>query len=97
MNTSGDAMSDTIQSPTPVAVPTSDNISNSDEQNELIACSDGFFMDEQGVCIPECGEWEDLPHSFEVATDTILILHSVVYIASTAVVLALSCIQYKRM
>ena len=80
-----------------MAVPTADNISNSDDQNGLIACSDGFFMDEQGVCIPECGEWEDLPHSFEIATDTVVILHSILYIISASVVLVLSCIQYKRM
>ena len=78
----------------------SNNGNNSSEQSETIGCSDGFFLVEQGaqgVCIPECGEWEDLSHSFEVATDTILILHSVVYIISASIVLVLSCIQYERM
>ena len=83
-----------------MAVPAVNNISNLDGQNDTIACSDGFFLVEQGVqqvCLPECGVWEDLPHSFEVATDIIVILYSVVYIVSASLVLVLSCIQYKRM
>ena len=83
-----------------MAVPAVNNISNLDGQSDTIACSDGFFLSEQGaqgVCIAECGVWEDLPHSFEVATDIIVILHSIVYIISASLVLVLSCIQYKRM
>ena len=76
------------------------NISQLDEKMQGIVCSENFYLEERGgqrVCLPECGKWGDLPRSAEVATDVVVILHSVVYIISATAVLVLSCIQYERM
>ena len=64
-----------------------------------VVCSDGFYVgDEAGLsgCKPECGEWEEFPHS-SVAFDVFVVLQAVVCIVSSVIVVVLSAIRYKRM
>ena len=71
-------------------------IRNDSHQDRL--CSEGFYIDEStGLCIPECGVWEEFPHSFVVVVDALVILSAIVYLLSGVAVLVLSCINYKRM
>ena len=77
----------------PVIINTLRNDSDQDR-----TCSEGFYIDEStGLCIPECGVWEEFPHSFVVGVDAVVILSAIVYLLSGVAVLVLSCINYKRM
>ena len=68
-------------------------------------CSEGLFVSLADigngttveVCRPECGEWEEVPHSAVVARYIAELVTEVVYLLSGAAVLVLSIIQYKRM
>ena len=61
-------------------------------------CREGFYLeDEIGFCLPECSEYENLPHHVEVITHVIVILMAVVYVVSASVLLLLSCLQHERM
>ena len=61
-------------------------------------CSEGFYIDEDtGLCVPECGVWEEFPHSFLVGVDAVVILSALINLLSSIVILVLSCISYKRM
>ena len=61
-------------------------------------CSEGFYINEStGLCIPECGVWEEFPHSYVVGADAVVISTTVIGLLSSAVVLVFSCISYKRM
>ena len=61
-------------------------------------CNEGFFINENiGLCTPECGVWEEFPHSFIVGIDAVVIFSGIVYFLSGLAVLVLSCINYKRM
>ena len=61
-------------------------------------CSEGFYINEStGLCIPECGVWEEFPHSFVVGFDVVVILSGVINLLGSTAVLVLSCISYKRM
>ena len=61
-------------------------------------CNEGFFISENtGLCTPECGVWEEFPHSFVVGIDVVAIFSGIVYFLSGAAVLVLSCMSYKRM
>ena len=61
-------------------------------------CNEGFYINEKsGLCTPECGVWEEFPHSFIVGVDAVVILLGIVYFLSGLAVLVLSCIDYKRM
>ena len=61
-------------------------------------CNEGFYISEStGLCVPECGVWEEFPHSFSVGIDALVILLGIVYLLSGSAVLVLSCINYKRM
>ena len=61
-------------------------------------CSEGFYINENtGLCTPECGVWEEFPHSFVVGIDAVVIFSGIVYFVSGLAVLVLSCINYKRM
>ena len=61
-------------------------------------CNEGFYINEStGLCVPECGVWEEFPHSTVVGIDAVVILSGIVYFLSGLAVLVLSCINYKRM
>ena len=61
-------------------------------------CNEGFYINENtGLCVPECGVWEEFPHSFIVGADAVLIFSGIVYLLSGVAVLVLSCINHKRM
>ena len=61
-------------------------------------CNEGFFINENtGLCVPECGVWEEFPHSFSVGIDAVVIFSGIVYFLSGLAVLVLSCINHKRM
>ena len=61
-------------------------------------CSEGFYIDEcTGLCVPECGVWEEFPHSFVVGTDAVVIISAIVYLFSSAVLVVISCINYRKM
>ena len=61
-------------------------------------CNEGFYISENtGLCVPECGVWEEFPHSFVVGIDAVVIFSGIVYFLSGIAVLVLSCISYKRM
>ena len=61
-------------------------------------CSEGFYINEStGLCLPECGVWEQFPHSFVVAYDALAFLSVLIALLGSAVVLVLSCISYKKM
>ena len=63
-----------------------------------IECSKDFYLDaESGLCRPECGEWEEFPHSTVLAIDVVIILQAVVFFISATVFLLMSCIHYRRM
>ena len=64
----------------------------------ITMCSEDFFLNEStGQCLPECGVWEELPHSTVVGIDVVVIFSAIVYLLSGVAVLVLSCINYKRM
>ena len=75
------------------------------EDNSSLVCSEGFYVYQEDitngttveVCRPECGEWEEFPHSTVVAIYITEIVAAVVYILGGAVVLVLSIIQHKQM
>ena len=61
-------------------------------------CNNGFYINEStGLCVPECGVWEEHPHSFIVGTDAAVILSGIIGILGSVTVLVLSCIRYKKM
>ena len=61
-------------------------------------CSEGFYINENtGLCVPECGVWEEFPHRFIVGINAVVILSGIVYFISGLVVLVLSCIRHKSM
>ena len=61
-------------------------------------CNEGFYISEStGLCVPECGVWEEFPHSTVVGVDAVVIFSGIVYFLSGLAVLVLSCINYKRM
>ena len=61
-------------------------------------CNEGFYINENtGLCTPECGVWEEFPHSFIVGVDAVVIFSEIVYFISGVAVLVLSCVSYKRM
>ena len=75
------------------------------KDNSSLVCSEGFYVyvvdisngTTEELCRPECGEWEEVPHSTVVAISVTELMTEVVYLLSGAVVLVLSVIQYKRM
>ena len=75
------------------------------KDNSSLVCSEGFYVSledisngtTEEVCRPECGEWEEFPHSTVVAIYVTELVTAVVFFLSGAVVLVLSVIQYKRM
>ena len=67
---------------------------NGSSTNAII-CNEGFYLD--GICRPECGEWEEFSHSTVLAFDTVVVLQAVAYLIGAVVVLILSCIRYKNM
>ena len=61
-------------------------------------CSEGFYISENtGLCVPECGVWEEFPKGFIIGFDAVVILSTSVNILSSTVALIISCISYKRM
>ena len=75
------------------------------KDNSSLVCSDGFYVSLEyisngttvEVCRPECGEWEEVPHSTVVTISVTVLVTEVVYLLSGAAVLVLSVIHYKRM
>ena len=75
------------------------------EDNSSLVCSEGFYVSLEDitngttveVCRPECGEWEEFPHSTVVAIYIVDIVVAVVYILGGAVLLVLSIIRHKQM
>ena len=87
------------QNPSP-----SSNISSPDTDPSLSnstpparQCSKGFFLDISGFCMPECGEWEELPHGVVVTHDVIVGLQAIFYLVVATIALICSGIQYERM
>ena len=77
---------------------TSDHVADNTLHNNSLTCSEGFYVSEStGLCRPECGVWEELPHSLIVGADVAIILSAIVYLLSGTAVLVLSCIYRKRM
>ena len=61
-------------------------------------CSEGFYISEStGLCVPECGVWEEFPHSFVSAINIVVLFCGIVHLLGASAVLILSCINYKRM
>ena len=68
-------------------------------------CSEGFYVSledisngtTEEVCRPECGEWEEFPHSTVVAIEVTETVAGVANMIGGAVVLVLSVIRYKQM
>ena len=58
-------------------------------------CSADFYL-ENNLCLPECGEWEEFPHSIVVAVDVIVILSGIIYFIGFAAVLILSYVWPNR-
>ena len=75
------------------------------KDNSSLVCSEGFYVSLEDisngttveVCRPECGEWEEVPHSAVVAINIVQSATDVMYFLNGAVVLVLSVIQYNRM
>ena len=69
-------------------------------------CSEGFYVyvcedisngTTEEVCRPECGEWEEFPHSTVVALYVTQTVAAVANLFGGAVVLVLSAIRYEQM
>ncbi len=72
--------------------------------NSTLVCSDGFYVlrtgnssNSPGVCLPECGEWEEFPHNTVVALDTTLLVAAFMYMIGGTMVLVVSFIRCQRM
>ena len=68
---------------------------------DALRCSDGFYLDMEngsaGVCIPDCGTWEEFPHHVIAVSDAFAITQAVVYIISATLLLVIACFEHKRM
>ena len=62
-----------------------------------VECREDFYLGDDGLCRPECTQFEYFPHRVENAHDIIFIL--TIAIASTAavVVITVSCIRHQRL
>ena len=61
-------------------------------------CRDDFYLDEEiNLCLPECGEWEEFSHTYVVIVDGIIIMTAVIFFATSAILITVSCIRYNRM
>ena len=73
--------------------------------NTSLVCSEGFYVSledisngtTEEVCRPECGEWEEFPHSTVVALYVTQTVAGVTYMIGGVVVLVLSVMRYKQM
>ena len=78
---------------------TGDNISEPRQRtngtNSTIVCSEDFFLS-SGVCKPQCGQWDEFPHSTVVATDAVMIVSASIGFIVANILLVLSCIRYRR-
>ena len=71
------------------------NDTSADLMTAIANCSEGFYLD--GVCRPECGEWQQFSDAAIIGVDFVFLFSIVVYLISAAAVIVLSLIRYERM
>ena len=63
----------------------------------LIECREDFYLGEDGLCRAECGKFEYWPHHIEDIFNLAFTVALVVGITVGVVVIAVSCIQHKKL
>ena len=67
------------------------------EQLQQVQCSDNFFTDNNITCKPECSSFTSLPKATATAIQITGVIVTCVGLLSSAAVLVLAAIQYKKM
>ncbi len=70
------------------------NVNTTDQAGE---CSPNFYLSEDGLCVPQCGEWNPYSTTASAVLDPLAILGGCVYIVGGVAALVVSCTQYKNM
>ena len=66
-------------------------------QNSRICNQDFYVSESTGRCTPECGVWEEFPHSTVVGIRVTAIVSEAIYLLSGIAIVVLSLVNYKRM
>lgn len=63
----------------------------------LTNCSEGFYRNTNGSCLPECAVWSPYPQTTVLITDILVIFSTVVAVVSGVAVLFVSCVRCQKM
>ena len=74
-------------------------VPSGNETNQVgrnLTCADEFYLDEDGICIPECGRFQVyFSRSAETAASGLILAAATVGIVSGIMVIVISFIRYK--
>ena len=65
--------------------------------NVTVVCREDFYLGDDGLCRPECTQFEYFPHRVENALHIVRITFFATGITAALVVITVSCIRRKRL
>ena len=75
----------------------SNDDTNSSTDGPGLMCADDFYLDDSGVCLPDCSDFHLYPTTAAETAASVLILIAAVFgIISGILFIVLSCTQYKQ-
>ena len=73
------------------------NITNDSNVTTGVVCREDFYLGDDGLCRPECTQFEYFPHHVENAVKIVRILSLAIGSTAAVVVITVSCIRHKRL